>query len=89
MENLYLFRRMSCCYRLPVCLFAHERDVAIPTRLEAHLFAEDSRAQFIFLAEVYESNAGALQSLDKLHHVTLRLVLHRHHANEHLERNIF
>lgn len=71
-----------------MCLLAHERDVAVPSRLEAHLLAEDSRAQFIFLAEVYESNAGALQPLDKLHHVALRLVLHRHHADEHLERKI-
>lgn len=59
--------------------------MAVPSGLKAHLFAEHSRAQFVLFAEVHEANARSLQSLDQLDHVALRLVLHRHHADEYLQ----
>lgn len=65
---------------------AHERDVAVPAGLQPHLLAEDARAQLVLLAEVHEPNARPLQPLDELYHIALRLILHSHHAYEHLPK---
>lgn len=58
--------------------------MAVPSRLKPHFLAEDPRAQFVFLAEVYKPDARAFQPLDQLYHIALSLVLHCHHAYEYL-----
>lgn len=58
--------------------------MTIPSRLQSHLLREHSRPQLILLAEMHESHASLLQPFDQLHHIGLRLILHRYHSDEHL-----
>jgi hypothetical protein len=58
--------------------------VTVPAALQSHFLAENARTQLVFFAKMDESDAGALQLFDQLHHVGQRLVLHRHHSDEHL-----
>jgi len=53
--------------------------VAVPAALQSHLFREDSRAEFVLLAEVDEPDAGLLQQVNELDNVHAGLILHLHH----------
>lgn len=64
--------------------FTQQRYVAIPSRLQSHFFRKNTGPQFIFLAEMNETDTSPVQSFNQLNNVRLSLILHRHHSDEHL-----